>query len=459
VVLIQVAVPSREHVNMYKRLRTEVDELIGKINGEWSTPNWTPVIYLRRNLPRPELTALYASADVALVTALRDGLNLVAKEYIASKRDGDGVLVLSEFAGAAAEMGEAIMINPYDEERTADAIHTALSMAPELRRERMSALYRRVEKNNVFAWSNRFVTNLEKAARARVDRYLADGETLPVAEVIGAFRQSGQRLLLLDYDGTLVPYSKLPQNALPSQQLLETIDRLSQDENTTLAIVSGRSRGDLERWFGALSNVWLAAEHGAILRPPATNTWEQPHNTQPLNWKARVLPVLDHFVERTPGSFIEEKEFSLVWHYRMSDPEFGEWLANELVASLEQMLADTQVRAVKGQKSVEVKLVWANKGELYARLGQTSPLPDFILAAGDDVTDEDLFVQAPADAWTIHVGAGHSRARYRLAGPNEMSNLLDKFREALGNAATYPQSEVGEAGRSPGYLSRPAAAL
>jgi trehalose 6-phosphate synthase/phosphatase len=460
VVLIQVAVPSREHVNMYKRLRTEVDELIGKINGEWSTPDWTPVVYLRRNLPRPELTALYARADVALITALRDGLNLVAKEYIACKHDGDGVLLLSEFAGAAAEMGEAIMINPYDEERTAEAIHTALSMSPELRHERMSALYRRVEKNNVFAWSHRFVTNLEKAAHARADRLLAEGQLLPIDEVLNAFRKSCQRLLLLDYDGTLVPYSKLPQTAMPSPQLLATINQLSQDEKTTVAIVSGRSRADLERWFGALSNAWLAAEHGAILRPPATSVWEQPHHTQPLDWQKRVLPVLDHFVERTPGSFIEVKEFSLVWHYRMSDPEFGEWLANELVANLEQMLADTQVRAVKGQKSVEVKLVWANKGELYARLGQTLPRPDFILAAGDDVTDEDLFAQVPADAWTIHIGTGYSRARYRLAEPKEMSNLLDNFRNALGDELAYRGNEVGEAGRrNPGYLPRPAVAL
>jgi trehalose 6-phosphate synthase/phosphatase len=170
--------------------------------------------------------------------------------------------------------------------------------------------------------------------------------------------------------------------------------------------------------------------------------------------------VLDHYVERTPGSFVEEKEFSLVWHYRMSDPEFGEWLANELAASLEQMLADTPVRAVKGQKSVEVKLVWANKGELFTRLGQASSLSDFILAAGDDVTDEDLFAQAPADAWTIHIGTGHSRARYRLAGPQEMSMLLDKLRKALSDGASYPQIEVGDAGaRTAGGSSHPAVAL
>ncbi len=460
VVLVQVAVPSREHVNMYKRLRTEVDELIGTINGEWSTPGWSPVIYLRRNLPRADLTALYAAADVALVTALRDGLNLVTKEYIASKRDGDGVLVLSEFAGAAAEMGEALMINPYDEERTAEAIHRALSMPTDLRRERMSALYRRVEKNNVFAWSSRFVANLENAARERAARCFGESGLLPIDDLLGAFRSARRRLLMLDYDGTLVPFQKLPQNAVPPHRLLGTLDQISQVKNTTVAIVSGRSRADLDRWFRDLSNVWLAAEHGAIVRAPATNIWEQPHHTQPLDWKSRVLPVLDHFVERTPGSFIEEKDFSLVWHYRMSDPEFGEWLANELVASLEQMLAETQVRAVKGRKTVEVKLVWASKGELYSRLEQMLPAADFILAAGDDVTDEDLFAQTPDDAWTIHVGTNHSRARYRLAGPKEMCELLGKLRDAAHNSSPDSHEVIGDVRRSSlPNLSRASAAL
>ena len=167
VVLIQVAVPSRERVPRYTRLRREVDELIGEINGDWSTPNWSPITYLRRNLPQADLAALYACADVALVTPLRDGLNLVAKEYVACKSSGEGVLVLSEFAGAAAEMGEALLVNPYDEESLSLTMARALSLSETEKRERMMALYKRVHKNNVFAWGDRFIKNLTTAVRTR----------------------------------------------------------------------------------------------------------------------------------------------------------------------------------------------------------------------------------------------------------------------------------------------------
>jgi len=157
---------------------------------------------------------------------------------------------------------------------------------------------------------------------------------------------------------------------------------------------------------------------------PISRNWEQPHLAGSDEWKHRVQPILEHFVDRTPGSFIEEKEFSLVWHYRMADPEFGDWLANDLVANLNQMLADAPLKAVKGQKTVEVKSLWANKGQVYSRLVTPDQLPDFIMAAGDDVTDEDLFMQLPQDAWTIHIGRNRSKAKYYLSNPGEMATLL-----------------------------------
>nr|MDQ3805139.1 bifunctional alpha,alpha-trehalose-phosphate synthase (UDP-forming)/trehalose-phosphatase [Acidobacteriota bacterium] len=204
VVLIQVAVPSREAVPMYEELRGEVDSLVGQINGEFSTPDWTPIVYMRRGIPRPELVALYAAADLAWVAPLRDGLNLVAKEYVACQRGGAGALVLSEFAGAASEMGEAFLINPYDEERTAETVRRALGTAEDERRERMAALYARVVRNNVFAWGERFIKNLGESAAARSVRHAQKPRELPAAEVVAAFRRARARRLLLDYDGTLV---------------------------------------------------------------------------------------------------------------------------------------------------------------------------------------------------------------------------------------------------------------
>jgi len=430
VVFIQVAVPSREVIPMYKELRQEVDELVGKINGEFSTPDWTPITYIRRGIPRSELVALYALADLAWITPLRDGLNLVAKEYVACQQDGAGVLVLSEFAGAASEMGEAFLVNPYDEERTAETIERALALPEDERRERMRALHKRVVRNNVFAWSDRFIADLRGAASTRADRDSEKPLTLPIEDAVAAFAKADRRRLLLDYDGTLVPYANRPQDAVPPRQLIELLGKLAADEANAIAVISGRSRHDLEKWFGGIGGLWLAAEHGAIMRSPETMQWELYRPTYTSDWKEQVFPVLEHFMDRTPGSFIEEKEFSLVWHYRMSDPEFGQWLANELVANLEQMLAETELRAYRGQKSVEVKPGWANKGEVLARLTETAPHAEFCLAAGDDRTDEDLFARLPEDAWTIHIGAGRTRARYCLSGPGDMRQLLDRFADA-----------------------------
>jgi trehalose 6-phosphate synthase/phosphatase len=202
------------------------------------------------------------------------------------------------------------------------------------------------------------------------------------------------------------------------------LNGLGQDEDSITALISGRSRADLERWFTGIPNLWIAAEHGAVLWSPISRLWEQPHHESSDEWKKCVYPILEHFVDRTPGSFIEEKEFSLVWHYRMADPEFGDWLANDLVANLDHMLAESPVKAVKGQKTVEIKSFWANKGQVYSRLLLSGAVPDFIMAAGDDVTDEDLFARLPESAWTIHVGRNQSRAKYYVPDPDEMIALL-----------------------------------
>jgi trehalose 6-phosphate synthase/phosphatase len=427
IVLVQVAVPTRQAISTYEELRHEVNELVGSINGDFGTPDWTPVVYIRRAISRAELVALYAASDLGWVTPLRDGMNLVAKEYVACQTDGDAVLVLSEFAGAAAEMGEAFIVNPYDEDRTAAVIERVLSLAPDERRERMSALRRRVLRNNAFAWSQRFLAALRSAAAERVRRRADEPRVLPVEQIVAAHRESRCRWLLLDYDGSLVPYAQRPRDAAPPRALVSLVAALASSAATRIALVSGRSRGELESWFAQAEGLWLVAEHGALLRAPQGHKWEALRPSMPVNWMERVRPVLEHAVDRTPGSFIEEKECSLVWHHRMSDPEFGEWVANELVANLDEMLAETELRAMRGQKSVEVRLAWATKAEALTRLSELWPKPDFQLAVGDDRTDEDLFERLPIDAWTIHVGGGRSRARFQLPHPEAVVGLLERL--------------------------------
>ena len=424
VTLIQVAVPSRGNIPRYKELQQEVDELVGQINGRFGTPSWSPIVYMRRNLDQKELAALYAVADAALVTPLRDGQNLVAKEYVACKPDGDGALILSEFAGAAAEMGEAIQVNPYDEDLTAKAIARALSMPEEEKRDRMAALYKRVSRNDVFTWGERFVKNTVEAAANREKFAAGRPRRLPRTEFLSAYQTASKRLILLDYDGTLVPYAQRAKDAIPTPELKTLIRDVAADERNSTVIVSGRAKADLERWFGKIPNLWLAAEHGAVLRHPGSSEWDSSHPNVPDNWKSEVYEVLEHFADRTPGSYVEEKEYSLVWHYRMSDPEFGEWLANELNSTLDELLADTQLRAVQGRKNVEVKLIWANKADVLAQMLHDEPDFDLIMAAGDDTTDEDLFEKMGPDTWTIHVGSEQTVARYRLRDYSEMRELL-----------------------------------
>jgi trehalose 6-phosphate synthase/phosphatase len=432
VVLIQIAVPTREGIDTYQDLRTEVNRLVGEINGKLGTPEWTPLVYINRSIERSELVGLYKLADVCWVGSLRDGMNLVAKEYVACKPEGDGVLVLSEFAGAAAEMGEALLINPFDEERTASTIERALALDDQERRLRMTMLHRRVVRNDVFRWGERFLAALEEAVAERGHYIDTQPQRLRPAEVREAYTRARRRLLILDYDGTLVPFAKRPQQAAPPTRVLDLLGALASDPQNCVALISGRSTENLGRWFGTIPKMWLVAEHGAEWKSPSAETWEPLRSEVPTEWKSTVMPIFEHFVDRTPGSFLEEKKYGLVWHYRMAEAEFGEWLANELVSMLEAMLAQTELRAFRGEKIVEVKPVWANKGEVLDRLLAAYPDPDFIFAAGDDRTDEDLFERLQADAWTVHIGPGPTRASYVVTDFAALRGVLISFTESGG---------------------------
>ena len=202
-------------------------------------------------------------------------------------------------------------------------------------------------------------------------------------------------------------------SAVPPCAVIRLLETLVADAHNVVAIASGRPAKDLDRWFGRINGIWLFGEHGAEARDPQTGLWEALRPEASLEWKATVLPILEHFVDRTPGSFVEEKKYSVVWHYRMAEPEFGAWLANELVSMLEAMLAETELRAVRGEKIVEIKPVWANKGEALERLLVARPSPDFLFAAGNDRTDEDLFERASSTTgWTVHIGPGPTRASF-----------------------------------------------
>jgi trehalose 6-phosphate synthase len=161
ITFLQVIVPSRTDVPRYQALKEEIERLIGEINGQFTQPGWIPVQYMYRSLRDTELLAYYRVADIALITPLKDGMNLVAKEYCVANEDGDGVLILSEFAGAATQLSaDAIMVNPFDKKMVAAAIHHAFNMDSAERISRMKSLRRSIRNENVFKWVDNFLAAL-----------------------------------------------------------------------------------------------------------------------------------------------------------------------------------------------------------------------------------------------------------------------------------------------------------
>jgi trehalose 6-phosphate synthase/phosphatase len=423
--LLQVAVPSREGVKAYREFRDETDALIGRIHGAFATPHWVPIHYLHHSVSPRELVALYRAADVMLVTPLRDGMNLVAKEFVASRTDEDGVLVLSEFAGAASEMAEAIHVNPFDIDGTAEAYHRALTMPPAQRRARMRSLRKRVATNDVQRWLRRFLAALEAVPTGSAT---APSPPSAIASVVERLRKAPRLLLLLDYDGTLVPFAPTPELAAPDPPVMELLSALARRPGTEVHVISGRSRETLEAWLGE-APVDLHAEHGYWSRARAEARWTS-SELPPPEWRDAVLAIFEDFATRTPGSLIEEKTASLAWHYRSADPEFGEVQARELLVHLREILSNVPVEIVPGNKVIEARPHGIHKGCIVQRLLPAIQVGTAILALGDDRTDEDLFAALPEDAFAIHVGPTASRAPLRLASVSEVRRLLHSLVDA-----------------------------
>ncbi|WP_216679824.1 bifunctional alpha,alpha-trehalose-phosphate synthase (UDP-forming)/trehalose-phosphatase [Hymenobacter siberiensis] len=420
--LIMVVVPSRDQVAQYASLKEEVDELVGRINAQYRTISWSPVHYFYRSFPLPELAALYAMADVGLVTPLRDGMNLVAKEYVASRLDHRGVLILSERAGAARELSDALIINPTDTRALAESLHEALVMPDDEQERRMRNMQALVQRYNVFAWTKLFMNQLAYTKMKQETLATANLDEAATAMLLADYHAAEQRLLLLDYDGTLVPFHPDPTRAAPDQELRLLLRALTDNPQNRVVVISGRDRNTLQKWLGHLP-LHFIAEHGVWLRGAEATEWEL---FQPLrnDWKRELRPVLEVYVARTAGSFIEEKDYSLVWHYRRADAELGPVRARELLSHLSFITANTDLQVLEGNKVLEIKNAGINKGTAAVRwLGQYEP--GFMLAIGDDRTDEDTFRALPPEAYTVRVGqAQHSAARFHIASPTDVRKLL-----------------------------------
>lgn len=420
VTLILVAVPSRTRIEQYAQLRHEVEQLVGRINGKHATMCWTPVRYLFKSLPFSRLLALYTVADLALITPVRDGMNLMAKEYLATKGSGDGMLILSEFAGAAKELGEAILVNPNNSAEFGDAIYMGLNLPEEERRERVRTMQERLMRYDLAHWTSDFLDVLQqtKASQEMLAARFIDAMT--TWHLTTEFRNASRRVLFLDYDGTLVPLARTPQQARPDPEILDILRRLSQDPRTSVIIISGRDRTMLDSWFGDL-DVGLIAEHGIWIREKGKD-WEMLRMVT-KEWKNEIRPILERYVDRTPRTFVEEKEYSLAWHYRNADTFLAHIRSGELREDLMLRTKSLRLALLEGSKVFEVKSADVNKGAAVQHWLKNNTY-DFIFAAGDDRTDEDIFSAVPAGSFTTKVGANPSQALYSVRSSHEIRSLL-----------------------------------
>ena len=420
---LMVVVPSRDTVPKYKQLKEEIDLLVGRINGKYGRLNWTPIHYFYRSFPLPALSAFYRMAHVGLVTPLRDGMNLVCKEFIASKLDKKGVLILSEMAGASKELSDSILINPNNIDEMVNAIHTALTMPDEDQISHMETMQGSLRRYNIHSWVKLFMDRLhfvKKSQEALTTKLLDDNLT---AKLKADYKKAKTRLIFLDYDGTLVGFHSNPDDSKPDQELNKLLKKLSSDPKNKIVVISGRGRKTLEKWLEPF-DLEIVAEHGVWIkrRGKAFKTIIELNDS----WKDEIMNLLEDYVNRTPGSFVEIKDYSLVWHYRKVETGLGEVRTRELTSHLRYITADKNLQVLEGDKVVEIKNSEINKGK-GAQILLKEYNADFIMACGDDWTDEDTFKVLPPDAHSIKVGTAASAANYSVPNFESIRQLLDQL--------------------------------
>lgn len=422
IVLMMIIVPSRVSVDSYQLTKKQLDEEIGRINGKFTVLDWTPIVYQYKSISFESLVSLYGAADIALVTPLRDGMNLIAKEYLASKADLTGVLILSEMAGAAKELTEALLINPYHVEEIAQAIKDALDMPPEEQIRHNQYLQNHIKRCDVIHWALDFLSKIVQVNHIIKTKTQFLDQSLQ-SRILSIYQRSSKKILFIDYDGTLSPFASTPFQAKPTADVLELLSSLAHNLSTNIVIISGRDKATLEKWFGHLP-ITLAAEHGIWVKTKSYE-WQLPRKVT-NDWKKQILPILEEYTDRIPGTFIEDKDYSLSWHYRMADPEQYLLLKRELIDDLVHFTANIDLAVVQGNKVVEIRNSMINKGTIVHDLTANREY-SFVMCIGDDATDEDMFKATPSKGFAIKVGLQETSARYYVNNYREVIALLKKF--------------------------------
>lgn len=442
--LIQLAVPTRQGVPNYAKLAQNTARIVGEINGEFSTSTWSPIHYIHSSVPNDQLIALYRSADALLVTSKRDGMNLVALEYIAAQdEEMPGVVLLSEFTGASSTLSHAIRINPWDFDDTASKMQIAMEMPKQEKHFRMQSMQKFLRRYTATDWATRFIAKLENSETVpeRVPELISsDAAGVERATgLINAFKPE-RILLFLDYDGTLVPIEDSPELATLSASLREEIRSLVfRYPWLKLVIVSGRDSNFLQRQFQDLP-IMLAAEHGAKYFDPEAKRWRRRVHRSRSSWYASALEIMSDYAQHVPRSQVEKKHFSIAWHYRLSPSDYAETQARKLAQELELGLANLPVSIIRGKKVIEIRSIEANKGDFVRAVFETQLPGTATLSIGDDNTDEDMFRGLRGRGLSVHVGNEESDADLALTSQTQVLSFVKELLENLKmEAAPEPQ--------------------
>ena len=414
-------IPSREVLTEYQSLKKTVDEMVGRINGQYGTAGWVPIWYFYRSLTVQEKMEMYSVSDIALVAPLRDGMNLIAKEYMASRVDETGVLVLSEMTGVSKEMSEAIQINPSNISEVADAIKYALQVPKEEQIKRNRVMRKRLQVYNEEKWANDILNALKGVKALQKKNLTRKISPKIIANIKKKYSESDSRIIFLDYDGTLTGFHKDPQKAIPNKELYTIIETLISDTKNRIVIISGRDKETLGEWFKDYNQITFIAEHGVWVKPP-NGDWGMLEKID-KQWMDIIRPLISFYVDRTPRSLLEEKNYSLVWHYRNADPDLGEIRAWELKDELRDLVSNLNLEIMDGDKVIEIKNSGVNKGRAAAKQLVLKDF-DFVMALGDDWTDEFTFGVMPKDAFTIKVGTKNTKANFYIDSVASVRNLL-----------------------------------
>ncbi|KAK8950262.1 Alpha,alpha-trehalose-phosphate synthase [UDP-forming] 5 [Platanthera guangdongensis] len=463
-VLVQIANPARGRGRDVHEVQTESYSTAKRINETFGSPGYEPVILIDTCLQFYEKIAYYVIAECCLVTAVRDGMNLIPYEYIICRQGNErldhllqpdpkrSMLVVSEFIGCSPSLSGAIRVNPWNVDLVAEAMDTALTMSFNEKQLRHEKHYRYVSTHDVGYWANSFLQDLERACRDhgrrrcwgigfglgfRVITLDPNFRKLFSERIVSAYRRTKNRAILLDYDGTMMPQTSI--NKMPNSEAISILNSLCRDPCNIVFLVSGKDKDTLTEWFAPCEKLLLAAEHGYFMRQSQDSEWETHVPVSDFGWKQIAEPVMKLYTETTDGSNIEAKESALVWHYQYADPDFGSCQAKELLDHLESVLSSEPVSVKSGQHYVEVKPQGVTKGlvaeHLLSLMQEKNMLPDFVLCIGDDRSDEDMFevisnaneglaFSPVAEVFACTVGQKPSRAKYYLEDTTEIVRML-----------------------------------